>query len=229
MRRKLIVIGVAAAAVAAGGAAFAATGFGTPRQESQAVIEGAAKELGIDPTKLSDALKKALEARVDAAVAAGTLTKAQGDALKARIESGEYPLIAGPGLGRHGGPGFGMHGFGHLAAAAAYLGLSETELQTQLAAGKTLADVAKAQGKTVDGLVSALLAAEKKQLDTAVSSGRLTQAQADEILANAKERITDMVNGSMPGRGWHGGFGRGSFQGPHFFAPSTAAYAGPSI
>src|SRR5215208_7776707 len=127
---------------------------------------------------VSAALKKALENRVDAAVAAGRMTKAQGDALKAQIESEEYPLLAGPGFGHHGGPG--GHGFGHLAAAATYLGLSETELQTQLAGGKTLADVAEAQGKTVDGLVAALVADDTKEVDAAVAASRLTQAQADE-------------------------------------------------
>ena len=230
MKRKVVVIGAVALAAAAGGAAFAASWSGTPQQQSQAVIDDAAAQLGITPTKLSDALKKALENRIDAAVAAGTITKAQGDELKARIASGEFPLITG-GFGHH---GFGAHGFGHLAAAAAYLGLSESELQTQLASGKTLADIAKAQGKSVDGLISALLADEKKELDAAVADGRLTQTQADQLLANAKQRITDMVNGTMtgPGRhggqmhGWHGSMpGMGRFNGP----PATASYSVPVI
>lgn len=239
MKRKVVVIGVAAVAVAAGGAAFAASGFGTPQQESKAVIDDAAKQLGIAPAKLSDALTKALENRVDAAVAAGTITKAQGDELKARIEAGDYPLITGgPGF-RHHGPGFGGHGAGHLSAAASYLGLSESELQAQLAAGKTLAEVAKAQGKSVDGLVSALFADEKKELDAAVATGRLTQAQADELLTNAKDRITAMVNGTMPGpgtlggpmHGWRGGGapGRGPFGGVPSPPAPTASYAVPTI
>jgi hypothetical protein len=201
MRRKIVATAVAALAVAGGGAAFAATGLGTPQEESKAVIDDAAEQLGVDSTELSDALKKAFQNRIDAAVAAGTITKAEGDALKERIESQDYPLLGGPGLWHHGPGG---HRFGHLDAAATYLGLSETELRTQLAGGKTLADVAKAEGKTVDGLVSALVADEKKELDAAVSSGRLTQAQADEMLANAKQRFTDMVNGTMPRHGPRG-------------------------
>jgi hypothetical protein len=204
MKRKLVVIGAAALAVAAGGAAYAAGGggFGPPQQESQAVIDDAAKQLGITPAKLSGALKKALEDRVDAGVAAGTITKEQGDELKARIESQDYPLVTG-------GLGFGHHGFGdgfsRLSTAADYLGLSESELRTQLASGKTLADIAKAQGKSVDGLVSALLADVKTKLDAAVAAGRITEAQADQVLADAKQRITDMVNGTMPGPGTRGG------------------------
>ena len=217
MKRKLVVAGVALVAVVGAGAGIAATKLGSPQDASKAVIDDAANQLGIAPAKLSDALKKAYENQIDAAVAAGTITKERGDALKARIEAGEYPPIGFGFGGRLGG--LGMHGFGQLDAAATYLGLTQAELRTQLAGGKTLADVAKAQGKSVDGLVSALVAAEKADLDAAVKAGRLTQAQADQVLANAKQRFTDMVNGTFPrplGRGdglrygWHHGPGNGS-------------------
>jgi len=219
MRRKVLSVGVAALAVAGGGAAIAATTGGTPQEESKAVVEDAAKQLGVTPSKLSDALKKALENRVDAAVADGRLTKEQGDALKARIEAQDYPML-GFGMGRHGGPGMrgpgmhgpGMHGAGHLDAAASYLGVTAAELRTQLQSGKTLADVAKAEGKSVDGLVAALLADEKSELDAAVKADRITQAQADQMLQNAKQRLTDMANGQLPERG-QGPFG-GSPPGP---------------
>jgi hypothetical protein len=199
VKRKMISVGAAALAVAGGGAALAANGLGTPQEESKAVVEDAAEQLGVDADELSDALKKALEKRVDAAVAAGSLTKEQGEAVKARIESQDYPLLGGFRFGHHGSPG--GRGFGHLDAAATYLGLTEAELRTELSEGKTLAAVAKEKGKTVDGLVAALLADEKKELDEAVSSGRLTRAQADEILEDAEERFTDMVNGEMPEHG----------------------------
>jgi hypothetical protein len=204
MRRKLVTVGAAALAVAGGGAAIAATTGGSPQEESKAVVEDAAKQLGVTPSRLSSALKQALENRVDAAVADGRLTKEQGDALKARIEAEDYPMLSGFGFGHHGGPG--IRGFGHLDAAAAYLGMTETELATELAGGKTLADVAKAKAKSVDGLVSALVADEKQELDAAVAAGRITRAQADEMLANAKQRFTDMASGTLPDRG-HGPFG----------------------
>ena len=204
MRRKLMTVGAAALAVAGGGAANAATTPDSTQDESKAGVEDAPKQQGVTPGKKSSALKKALENRVDAAVAAGRLTKEQGDAIKARIEAEDYPMLGGFGLGHHGGPG--MHGFGHLDAAASYLGLTEAELATELSGGKTLADVAKAKGKSVDGLVSALVADEKKELDAAVAAGRITKAQADEMLASAKQRFTDMVNGTLPDRG-HGPLG----------------------
>jgi polyhydroxyalkanoate synthesis regulator phasin len=191
LKPKVIAGAVAGLAVAGGGAAIAADQLGSPKQESQAVLNDAAKQLGVEPSALTAALKKALENRVDDAVAAGRLTKAQGDELKQRIESGDAPLFAGPGF-HHRGP------FGGLDAAATYLGLTDAQLRTQLESGKSLADVAKAQNKSVDGLVQAIVDAAKKKLDAAVAAGRLTQSRADSILADLKSDAADFVNGTAP-------------------------------
>ena len=215
-KRKLLAGAVVALAVVGGGVAFGATQFGSPKKESQAVVADAAKQLGIEPAKLSAALKKALENRVDAAVAAGRLTRAEGDALKARIESGEAPLFP---LGGHHRDGFRHHG-PNLDAAATYLGLTEQQLRTELEGGETLAQVAKAHGRTVEGLVQAVVDSAKEKLDAAVTAGRLTRAEADSMLAHLEERIADFVNGRFPGRfGDHHG-GRGFHRGPGaFFSP----------
>ena len=200
-KRKLAAGAVAALAVAGGGVAIGATQFGSPKEENQAIVADAAKQLGIAPAKLNDALKKALENRIDAAVAAGRLSKEQGDELKTRIESGELPLFfAGGPHGRFAG---GPHGrFGHpgpsLDVVATYLGLTEAELRTELRSGKTLAQIATAHGKTADGLVQALYDAKKKTLDAAVSARRLSHSEEDSLLAGLKQRITDFVNGRFP-------------------------------
>ena len=106
-KRRFAAGAFAALAVAGGGVAVGATQLGSPKEESQAVIADAAKQLGVEPAKLSAALKTALENRVDAAVATGKITKAEGDALKARIQSGEAPLFP---TGRPHGFGFGHRG-----------------------------------------------------------------------------------------------------------------------
>src|SRR5207248_1671438 len=151
--------------VAGGGAAIAADRLGS-NDDSQAVVNDAAKQLGVTPSALSTALKKALENRVDEDVAAGRLTKEQGDELKQRIESGDLPLFFGP-RGGH------FEHFGELDAAASYLGVTEAELRTQLESGKTLAQVAKDRGKSVDGLIQALADSATKRLDGDVAAGRL--------------------------------------------------------
>ena len=217
---RKVIAGVAAAlAVGGAGAGVAATKLAnnTPSEESKAIVNDAAKSLGVEPSKLSAALKKAYEDRIDAAVAAGRLTKQQGDELKQRIESGEFPLVGAPGFGRgHGGP----HEFRHgLDAAATYLGLTEDQLRTQLESGKTLAQVAKAQDKSVDGLEAAMIKDATTHLDAAVKAGRLTAAQEQQILGDLKQHVDDLVNGKLPERGpGRPGFG---FRGDHGPPPST--------
>jgi hypothetical protein len=217
-RRMLTTGAIAIAVVLGGGAAIAASGGGSA--SPNAFLDSVAQHLGISPQKLNDAVKAASIDQVDAALKEGRITKAQADELKARIQSGDAHLFGVPPFGfRRFGPGFhgGMHHlFGDkLSAAASYLGLTEAELRTKLAAGQSLADVAKAQGKSVDGLKSAILDAAKKNLDQAVSDGTLTKAQANELLERLKSDIDEIVNGTFQGRHVHPGFFGGPPSGFH--------------
>jgi hypothetical protein len=198
MKRKLVAGAVAGLAVAGGGAAaVAATQESSPQEESKAVVEDAAKQLGVQPHELSNALKQALKNRIDAAVAAGRLTEEQGKELKGRVDADEFPLLGGPGLrGGHHGPG---GPFGHgLDAAAEYLGTTEEALREQLRDGTTLAESAKKAGKSVDGLVDALVADAKEKLDAAQAAGRITAAEKQEKLQELREHVTALVNGERP-------------------------------
>lgn len=218
------VVGALVLAIAVGAAgAIAASRALSTNEESQAVIDDAAAELGVEPTELSDALKQALKNRVDEAVESGRLTEEQGAELKERIDSGETPLIFG-GFGHHGRGG--GHHFGGLEAAATYLGLTEDELRDQLQDGKTLAEVAKDEGKTAAGLVDAVVASAEEKIDQAVEDGRLTEERATELKDGLEERITGLVNGEVgdrrfgPGGFGHRGFGPGGFPGePGFRGP----------
>ena len=197
MRRKVIAGAAAALAVGGAGAGVAATKMTqSPSAESKAVINDAAKTLGVEPSKLSTALKQAMEDRIDAAVAAGRLTKQQGEELKQRIESDDFPLF-GPPAFEH---GFGApHPFFHgLDAAATYLGLTEAQLESRVNSGKTLAQIAKAEGKSVDGLKAAILTDAKSRLDQAVAAGKLTAAQAKTILAELTSHVDKLVNRTGP-------------------------------
>ena len=203
--KRAIAIGAAALVVAGGGgAAVAATGGGSSPND---FLDSVARHLGISRQKLDDATKAAAIDQVDAQLKAGQITQAQADELKKRIQDGDIPPLAGL---RGPGPGFGLGGLGlpgpgllkagisdSLAAAAKYLGLSESALRDQLNDGKSLADVAKAQNKDVNGLKDAILAAAKADLDKAVSDKRITQSQADEVYSRLKDNIDDMVNGQL--------------------------------
>lgn len=200
--RKTLVVAAAALAVAvASGAAIAASGGSSPSPKS--FFDSVAKHLGVSSQKLQDATKAAAIDQVDAALADGRITKAQADQLKARINSGDYPPFFGPSFGGrhgfHGGPG--RHLFGDkLSSAAGYLGLTEDQLRTKLMNGQSLAGVAKARGKSVDGLKQTILDGAKKQLDQAVKDGDLTQAQANDMLSRLQAHVDDLVNGNFHGR-----------------------------
>jgi hypothetical protein len=188
-KKQLAVGAVAVAALAGGGAAIAAGGI-TSNEDQQALLDDAAKRLGVEPEALENALEAALAERLDAAVAAGRLTEEQAAELKERLEDGALPLFGGPGPGLH---VFGHHGPASLDAAAEYLGLNEAELRSQLEDGKSLADVAEAEGKSVAGLKTALLGAAREELDDAVEAGKLTDAQRDDVLERFEERLDDLV------------------------------------
>ena len=56
----------------------------------------------------------------------------------------------------------------YFTAAATYVGITETQLRTELGTDKSLADVAVAHGKTRDGLIAALTAAQQQDIATLV-------------------------------------------------------------
>jgi hypothetical protein len=212
-KRILALAGVVALGVGAGGAVAASKGSRAPANGFLARVAG---HLGISTQKLQDATKAAAIDQVDADLKAGRITQAQADQMKARINAGGVPLFFdGPhrfGDFGHRGPGrMGFERGGHLSAAADYLGLTVPQFFQKLAGGKSLADVAKAQNKSVDGLKAAMLADAKTHLDQAVKDGMLTEAQATKMLNELKSRIDQIINGTFPGPGkrrefhWRGG------------------------
>jgi len=179
-------VGAAAviAVAAGGGAAFAVnrTSADSPRTEREAFLADVAGRLGVSVDDLRRAFREAAEAR--------------------GWKGGERPFRHGP-LGR----GFG-HGPGHVVhesfdAAATYLGLTRQELFGRLMDGKSLADVAGEQGKSVDGLEQAIRAAIVERLDAAVADGRLTEAKKQELLGRLDSIVDDLVQRSRPPRGPH--------------------------
>jgi hypothetical protein len=95
-----------------------------------------------------------------------------------------------------------------LQTASTYLGISTTDLQTQLRAGKTLGEIAAATpGKTKDGLIAAIVASETAQIDKAVTDGKLTADQATKLKTGLTERVTQMVDHTGPHFGFGFGFG----------------------
>jgi hypothetical protein len=144
--------GLAALALAAGGATYAATGGG-PQEESNALAEALNANEGTDLTgqDVQDALQDVLKQRLDEAVKSGRLTQAEADRVLERAADRGVPL--GPG-----GPGLHVEFRGGplMQAAATALGLSEDALRDQLEAGKSLAEVAAARNVAKSKVVAAI-------------------------------------------------------------------------
>ncbi|TRY24444.1 hypothetical protein FOI68_17535, partial [Brevibacillus sp. LEMMJ03] len=84
----------------------------------------------------------------------------------------------------------------------ALLKLDEEKLQSELKAGKSLADVAEEQGVSTDELVSLLTKQEEEHLAAAVKEGKLTQEQADKLKETISERVQHIVEDTHPGKGF---------------------------
>ena len=117
---------------------------------------------------------------------------------------GDFQIFAeGPGLSIGVGLPIGPHA---LRVAANAIGVDVQDLLTQLSDGSTVADVAGANSVDVQTVIDALVAEAEAHLDEKVADGDLTQAEADERLAEITDRITDMVNNGPSFE--RGGFGR---------------------
>ena len=200
--RRAMVIGTAVAAVAAiGGTALA--------HESSTVgdsfIGDFARHLGVTPAKVREAYQATVIDRVEAAVKAGRLTRAQADKIEAQIKShpGGPFFFGGPGHAPGGRPfdhrpfdrhdGFAHHGPSPFSGAATYLGISEQAVHDALASGKTLAQLAKANGKTVPGLEAAMTSSLRTHLAAAVKAGRLTKDQAARLSRAVTAHLDDFI------------------------------------
>lgn len=203
---RTLAIGAVVLAVTLGaGVAVAATSeVFDPKEEQEAFRDAVAEKLGVTPAELEQAYKEAALERLDAAVAAGRITEAEAAAIRERIESGDG--LGPPAFGFGFGPGFGLdirvdggpHASVRLESAAEYLGLSEAELQERLRDGQSLAEIAKAEGKSVEGLEQALLAPAKDKLANAVEKGLITSTQRDEMLQRLAATIEDLVDRTGP-------------------------------
>lgn len=124
-----------------------------------------------------------------------TITQEQADAVETALEEAR--------------PHREMRGFRHLGhgVVAEALGVTEDELRTALRDGQTVADVAEEQGVDVQVVVDAVIADLEARLAERVEAGHMTQERADEVRAEATERVPAFVEGEVRGLG--GGHRRG--------------------
>ena len=229
--KKVLVIGGIVALVAIlgvatlGAVAFAQAGEDGPFNFREKFNEAVAGILGIPVGDYEQALTDAQEQVLDEAVDQGLLTEEQRDRMQERFEDGAGPGNMGPRgmfpggeLPEGGFHGRGMKGMpfgpmraadgGPLAAAANALDMTEDDLLAAMQEGKTIAALAEEKGVELDTIADAYVEQMSEHLSQAVTDGKLTQEQVDQMLETARERFLDMLDQTWPD-GEHHRFPRG--------------------
>ncbi len=221
MKRLLM---IAAAVAVLGLAAVTVGGAATSAQEGDGplgtFLAKVADKLGVSEDELNAAIEEAGIETVDEALADGRITEDQADRLRERVDDGGFPFPP-----RHFGERH-MKGRHIVDAAVEVLDISREDLIEQLKDENSLADVAEAQGMSVEEFEEALLAEVRAQLDALVSEGDLTQDRADAVFQKIEENIDTIVNSESgpcvdggPRHG-HGRFGGSRFGGTSFGEPA---------
>lgn len=169
-------------------------GFGHGDSADTNWLENLAEALGITVQQLEDAQEQAYAASVADAVAAGQITQAQADQILANRALKSY--------------------IDRQAILATGMGMTADELEAALAEGRSVSDLMDERGIDAATLQANVQAAYEAAVQQAVTDGVITQAQADEILADDGFSLF-----GRGGRGGHHGGGRGGHGGHGFFSP----------
>jgi hypothetical protein len=164
--------------------------------------------------------KRVLAVLAAAGITVGTL--AGGGVAVASTGTAQAPTATTPACGH-------MHEHGNwhghspvLKAVAGYLGLSDDKLRGQLESGKSLADIATAQGKPVSGLKDTILTAVTTQINAAKW---INAAQKSALITDVKSHLGDIVNATCTSGGSPSGSPSGSSSSWSGGSPSGSASA----
>ena len=117
---------------------------------------------------LTTAVLVARQARLASQLASGRLTEAQQHGRLATLAQRTSEQLSRPGPAT---------ATASLKWAARYLGTNRRALRSDLRGGESLAAIAQAQGKSVDGLIAAIAAAERARLQAHRAKGSISRAQ----------------------------------------------------
>jgi hypothetical protein len=150
--------------------------------------------LGVSPAHAREALTTAARQTVDDAVARGDLTQQQATGMKNQLTDGSICSVnISPGAHKY------MQAYRALVidAVAKAIGSSPEQVRTQLEAGKSVSEIAP-KGMTEQDFATALHSSLKSELDTQVSSGKLTQSQENALLARTPLLAQRLWTQGMP-------------------------------
>lgn len=151
-----------------------------------------ASELGVSVDDLNPAAKAASVAVVEQLLADEKISAEMAERMKNAIESfeGDGCRLLGGWMHRLGGHAFRADARHDLIGAAAEaLGIEPAALVEALRSGDSLTEIAEEEGVPYVEVTEAIVAAATQDLAAAVEAGRITQEQADEMIARLTEAL----------------------------------------
>jgi hypothetical protein len=182
----------------------------TALEEGQTFAEIAEAE-GVDPQTIADAFLAEREAALEEAVADGRLTEEQADLMLEQMAEHVSEQLEESWMPRSFGDGlvaprrWGKRGFSLVDAAAEVTGLTAEEVITALQEGETFAEIAEAEGVDPQAIADAFLAEREAALEEAVADDRLTEEQADRMLEQMTEHVSERLEESWMPHSFGGG------------------------
>ena len=144
--------------------------------------------------QMMDGREAELKSILAGLVTKGTITQAQSDAITAAVTAARAAQKADRDSDEAANS---ARRTAHEALIATTIGIDAATIKTRLAAGETLGAIA---GAKKSALITALVAEATKEIDAAVTAGKMTAAQATTMKTGLTERITngiDSVRGAM--------------------------------
>lgn len=197
-----IVFGDNLRALAAGGSSPAQATAGDQNSYCQLYIQTLASDLGVSPDKLKSANQDAAQKVINQLASDGKISAAEKNQLTQALQKyGNNPCaFVATHAARKGLRNDIQHALAPArsaveSAVANSLKISTATLESDLAAGQTIPQIATAQKVNLSDVNTAYLNAVKSQLASAVSAGTITQQQSDAIYARVQKAVQ---NGNYP-------------------------------
>ncbi len=176
------------------------------------LIKSFAAKLGVSEDKLNSAFADTVSETVDQAVKDGKLDANTATMIKATTKDGFKQLLpflnnvvsnSGAASAKAAGKDGSNDSYNPLLgpavdAVAKLLNITPEDLKKKLGSGQSLSDIAETQKVDVQKVKDTILNSIKTQLDALVASGKMTQAQADDLYKGASNVADKFIN-AKPG------------------------------
>lgn len=172
-----------AAPQSAAGSSLTAVDASSTSAQCSTFMKHFAVEIGKTQAQINTAFQKAIADTLADEVKSGQITQTQADAIKAKLANQTpctLPAVRTPGGDK---TAIGAYMQQYLAAAASALGITQTQLTTDLKSGQSLSQVAAAQHVSEADFRTKLISGLKPALDQAVTAKKITSSQEQTIIS----------------------------------------------